>query len=260
MRARGKPHNVTSSRRPRVVLFPVGRRHRTLTTTLLLNSSTPGSGGRDAGPTQRPARAIDYEQPRRGPRSFLDPAHRRQQQQGHGVESKSPHFRLATPSPSPTSRPPETPRHTTPATPTHGETSTYPLDKHRAISASRSCSVTTGRPNRNSRSSPGSASTCSSSSSASPASASRKSGPVRRRELGHTSTIAWQSGTSLVPMVLFGRVSVADRPRQALQQLGSEMLAGEVSDAYPLAQHHDVSRPVGHRDDPRHTLFLVLNV
>ena len=56
-------------------------------------------------------------------------------------------------------------------------------------------------------------------------------------------------------MVLFGRVSVADRPRQALQQLGSEMLAGEVSDAHPPAQHHDVSRPVGHHDDPRHTLF-----
>ena len=52
-------------------------------------------------------------------------------------------------------------------------------------------------------------------------------------------------------MVLFGRVSVADRPRQALQQTELGMLAGEVSDAYPLAQHHD---------DPRHTLFLVLNV
>ena len=52
----------------------------------------------------------------RVPRSFLDPAHRRQQKQGHGVSEEIPAFQdLATPSPSPTSRPPET-RYTVSAT------------------------------------------------------------------------------------------------------------------------------------------------
>ena len=64
----------------------------------------------------------------------LRPAHRRQQKQGHGV-SESPHFRLATPSPSPTSRPPETPRVVPVRDQLRGEISAYPLDKRAAISA-----------------------------------------------------------------------------------------------------------------------------
>ena len=55
-------------------------------------------------------------------------------------------------------------------------------------------------------------------------------------------------------------VSIADRPPQALQQLRSEMLAVEVSDADPLAEHHGVSRAVGDHDDPRHMPSLVPNV
>jgi hypothetical protein len=51
-----------------------------------------------------------------------------------GYQEKSPHIRLATPSPSPTSRPPETPATPPSATPGHGETSTCPLDKRSAIS------------------------------------------------------------------------------------------------------------------------------
>ena len=59
--------------RPRAVLLPLGRRDRPLTTRPhQQNSSTPSSGGRDAGPTQRPARANGYEQHPPVPRSFLD--------------------------------------------------------------------------------------------------------------------------------------------------------------------------------------------
>jgi hypothetical protein len=68
------------------------------------------------------------------------------------------------------------------------------------------------------------------------------------------------AGTSLPAVGLLGHVSIADRPRQALQQLRSEVLAVEVSGADPLAEHHGVGRPVGHHDDPRHTISFVLNV
>ena len=57
-------------------MLPLGRRDRTLIEQLHhTDSSTPGSGGRDAGPTQRPARAITlWATPvLRVPRSFLDP-------------------------------------------------------------------------------------------------------------------------------------------------------------------------------------------
>ena len=63
--------------------------------------------------------------PPRGATLVPRPVHHRQQKQGHGV-SESPHFRLATPSPSPTSRPPET-RQPQPARDrAHGETSACP--------------------------------------------------------------------------------------------------------------------------------------
>jgi hypothetical protein len=72
-----------------------------------------GTPGRHSG---RHARSRYGQHPSSGATLVLRPAHRRQQKQGHGVSEKSPHFRLATPSPSPTSRPPETTRYTVSAT------------------------------------------------------------------------------------------------------------------------------------------------
>ena len=90
-------------------MLPLGRRDRTLIQQLHhTDSSTPaqeaGTPGRHSG---RHARSRYGQHPSPGATLVLRPAHRRQQKQGHGV-SESPHFRLATPSPSPTSRPPET--------------------------------------------------------------------------------------------------------------------------------------------------------
>ena len=56
--ARQAPQRDRRRGRAGAVLLPVGRRHRTLTHQPHQHNSTPGSGGRDAGPTQRPARAI----------------------------------------------------------------------------------------------------------------------------------------------------------------------------------------------------------
>jgi Transposase IS116/IS110/IS902 family len=116
-RPRQAPQRDGRRGRPGAGLLPLGRCHRTLTQLSPPNSSNPGSGRRDAGPPPRPARAITLSaaHPRQGGgvTLVLRPAHRRQQQQGHGV-SESPHIRLATPSPSPTSRPPETPAATRP--------------------------------------------------------------------------------------------------------------------------------------------------
>ena len=120
--------------RPRAVVLPLGRRHRTLTSSLhRTDSSTPaqeaGTPGRHSG---RHAR-IGYEQPHPGATLVPRPAHRRQQKQGHGV-SESPHFRLATPSPSPTSRPPETPATPPSATQLTAKLQPAPLTNASAIS------------------------------------------------------------------------------------------------------------------------------
>ena len=98
-------------RRTRTVLLPLGSRNRTLTTSFFLKQQHPGSGGRDAGPVQRPARAMGRRAtPNRVRRSFLEQRTAGSRNRAMGY-SEPPHFRLATPSPSPTSRPPETPSH-----------------------------------------------------------------------------------------------------------------------------------------------------
>jgi hypothetical protein len=61
----------------------------------------------------------------------------------------------------------------------------------------------------------------------------------------------------LILVGLFGRVSIADRPRQPLQQLRSEMLALEVSDVDPLGEHHSFARPAGLHHDLRHSSSLL---
>jgi transposase len=57
-RPRQAPQRDGRRGRPGAGLLPLGRCHRTLTQLSPPNSSNPGSGGRDAGPPPRPARAI----------------------------------------------------------------------------------------------------------------------------------------------------------------------------------------------------------
>ena len=116
--ARQAPQRHDRRGRPGAVVLPLGRRDRTLIQQRhRTDSSTPaqeaGTPGRHSG---RHARSRYGQHPSSGATLVLRPAHRRQQKQGHGVSEKSPHFRLATPSPSPTSRPPETTRYTVSAT------------------------------------------------------------------------------------------------------------------------------------------------
>ena len=135
MRARGKPHNVTVVAVAREgALLSVGRRHRPLTPFLSPEQQLPGSGGRDAGPTQRPARAMRAMSSPTRPRSFLDQRTAGGSNRAMGYD-QIPAFQTGNAVTEPDVPPsPDNPA----ATPTRafdGETSAYRLDKRCAISA-----------------------------------------------------------------------------------------------------------------------------